>query len=93
MIQSNRPTSKIELFKNVTNRSILSRTKKLNSSQTSLSSKAPTELVNILDCFLLSNVWAAVDLKLDTIDFQESYRKVENYKTSGTFIKVYVGEE
>ena len=37
------------------------------------------------------NVWAAVGVNLEEMDYQESYRKVESYKSSGTFVKVFIG--
>ncbi|MBT4482488.1 MAG: hypothetical protein HOC71_02285 [Candidatus Latescibacteria bacterium] len=39
------------------------------------------------------DIWASVGATLDTIDFQKPYRKVENYKTTGTFVRVYCGWE
>ena len=37
------------------------------------------------------NVWASCGLTLNEIDFKEEYRKVESYKTSGTFVNVNIG--
>lgn len=37
------------------------------------------------------NVWAAVGVDFDQLDYREKYRKLEEYKSSGTFVKVYLG--
>ena len=37
------------------------------------------------------NVWAAVGVTLDQISYDEDYRQYEEYKSSSTFAKVYLG--
>ena len=37
------------------------------------------------------NVWAAVGIDFDQVDYKEKYREFEEYKSSGTFVKVYLG--
>ncbi|MFC1528350.1 hypothetical protein ACFL5B_00420 [Candidatus Latescibacterota bacterium] len=37
------------------------------------------------------NVWGAVGVDFDQVDYREKYRKLEEYKSSGTFVKVYIG--
>ncbi|MBT4485268.1 MAG: hypothetical protein HOC71_16500 [Candidatus Latescibacteria bacterium] len=37
------------------------------------------------------NVWAAVGVDLDQVDYKEKYREFEEYQSSGTFVKIYLG--
>ena len=37
------------------------------------------------------NIWAATGETLDAVNFREPYRKVENIKCTGTFVKIYCG--
>ena len=37
------------------------------------------------------NIWASCGLTLDQVRYEENYRKIESYKTSGTFVKVNIG--
>ena len=37
------------------------------------------------------NVWAAVGVTLDQVRYDETYRKFEDYKSSTTFVKVFLG--
>ncbi|MBT4364741.1 MAG: hypothetical protein HOD17_09670, partial [Desulfobacteraceae bacterium] len=37
------------------------------------------------------NIWGACGLTFDEISYNEEYRKAEEYKTSGTFVKINVG--
>ena len=37
------------------------------------------------------NIWAAVGILFDQINYEEAYRAFEEYKTSSTFIRVFLG--
>ena len=37
------------------------------------------------------NIWAAMGVTLDQINYDEAYRQYEEYKSSTTFVKVYLG--
>ena len=36
-------------------------------------------------------IWASVGVKLDELTYDKDYRTFENYKTSSTFVKVFLG--